>query len=173
MELSPSWEAANCAATQELLSILWNPKVHNRVYKIPPLVPILKQIDPVHTNLSCLSKIHFNIVHPSKSWFSQWSLSFWLSHQYPVCIKRSLAPSSVMIKVVVFYFSYLTCFGRIDHLQKDINNNFYHHTGRCYKSFILLLVWRARMSQINICIPLLPPFVLHDLLISSTLTWSF
>jgi hypothetical protein len=28
MELSPSWEAANCEATQELSSILWNPKVH-------------------------------------------------------------------------------------------------------------------------------------------------
>jgi hypothetical protein len=28
MELSPSWEATYCAATQELPSILWNPKVH-------------------------------------------------------------------------------------------------------------------------------------------------
>jgi hypothetical protein len=28
MELSPSWEAASCAATQELPSILWNPQVH-------------------------------------------------------------------------------------------------------------------------------------------------
>jgi hypothetical protein len=27
-ELGPSWEAANCIATQELPSILWNPKVH-------------------------------------------------------------------------------------------------------------------------------------------------
>jgi hypothetical protein len=26
MELSPSWEAANCATTQELPSVLWNPK---------------------------------------------------------------------------------------------------------------------------------------------------
>jgi hypothetical protein len=29
MELSPSWEAANCAATQEVSSILWNPPVNN------------------------------------------------------------------------------------------------------------------------------------------------
>jgi hypothetical protein len=61
MELSPSWEAANCAATQEIPSILWNPKVHYRVHKSPPLVPILGQI---HTISSYLSKIHVNITHP-------------------------------------------------------------------------------------------------------------
>jgi hypothetical protein len=57
MELSPSREAANCAATQEILSILWNPKVHCRVHKRPSLVPILSQINLIHTIPSYLSKI--------------------------------------------------------------------------------------------------------------------
>jgi hypothetical protein len=57
MELRASWEAANCAATQELPSVLYNLKVHYRLHKSPPLVPILSQIDPIPTIPSYLSKI--------------------------------------------------------------------------------------------------------------------
>jgi hypothetical protein len=67
MELSPFAEAANCEATQELPSILWNPKVHYRDHKRHPQIPILSQIDPVHTTSFYLYKIHFNMVHPPTS----------------------------------------------------------------------------------------------------------
>jgi hypothetical protein len=54
--------------------------------------PELYQSNPHHIFLSYISKIHFNIVDPPTSWPSQWSLSFWLSHQYPIC--SSLLPHS-------------------------------------------------------------------------------
>jgi hypothetical protein len=62
MELSPSWEAASCSATQEFINITWNPKLHYRVYRNPPLVPILSQINALHNTQSYLSKICFNIM---------------------------------------------------------------------------------------------------------------
>jgi hypothetical protein len=61
-QLSHTSEAASCASTQEFPRILRNPKVHYRVHKSPPLVPILSQIIPVYTAPSCISRIYFNIV---------------------------------------------------------------------------------------------------------------
>jgi hypothetical protein len=56
MELDLSCEVVSLSSTKKFPSILWNPKVHCRVYKSPPVISLLNQINPVHTITSYFCK---------------------------------------------------------------------------------------------------------------------
>ena len=81
MQHSPSWEASRFSASQEIPRILWNPMVHYCIHKCPPPVPILSQLDPLHTTISQFLKIHLNINLPSTPGSPKRSLSIRFTHR--------------------------------------------------------------------------------------------
>jgi hypothetical protein len=52
MRGTPSWEANRFWVSQEILRILWGPKVYNYIHMFLPPVPNLSQLGPVHTPTS-------------------------------------------------------------------------------------------------------------------------
>jgi hypothetical protein len=60
------------SASEEFPRNVWNPKVHYSIYTCPPPVPILSQLDLVHTPTSHVLKIHLYIMRPSRPGSSKW-----------------------------------------------------------------------------------------------------
>lgn len=82
MDLNPSSEVASLSSSQEFPQILWSPKAHCPVHNCLPLIPILSQMNPVHTTQFYFSNIHFSIILTHTFRPSSWSPS----HYDPVRI---------------------------------------------------------------------------------------
>ena len=80
----PFWEVNRFSFTQEFPRILWRPNVHYRIHKCPPPVPILSQLDPVHTHTYRFLKIHLTIILPSMPGSGKWTLDLRFPHLNPV-----------------------------------------------------------------------------------------
>ena len=150
MVQSPSWVANWFAASQEILRISWNPKVHYRTYKCPPPVPILGQHNPVHIPTFHLLEILPNIIHPSMLRSPQWSLSLRFPHQDP--IRPPLLPHT----------RHMPCPSHI--------SRFYHRTilGEEYKSLSSLL---CSLLHSPVTSSLLGPNILLNTIFSNTISF--
>jgi hypothetical protein len=96
------WEAASCAVTQELPRILRNPKVHYRVHKSPPQVPILRSIQSIPLHPISLRSILILYTH---LYLGLPSDLFWFSHKYHTCIPflpmRVICPVHLILDTII------------------------------------------------------------------------
>jgi hypothetical protein len=84
MEQIPTSEANQFAASDGILHVLWNRKVHYGINNLTSTVVIRGQLNPVENLTSHYLEIHLIINFTSKSVCPKWSLSLRFRQQKPL-----------------------------------------------------------------------------------------
>lgn len=84
MKQIPSLQANGRSASQSILKLLQNPKIHYRVRNYMPIVPILNQKNPVRTLTHYHFEVNFNII------FHLGVDSKWFLHKTPLELTQFL-----------------------------------------------------------------------------------
>ena len=116
----PSWEANNSSASQEIPRNLRHPKVHYRTHNSLPPVPLLSQINLIHSSQSDILKNHFNIILSSTLRDSKWPLSIRLYLLTPWSrVLKNLTGFQLVKKFPAFYVTrrFITAFTTARHLS--------------------------------------------------------
>jgi len=99
MQYNPSWDANRSSASPEIPQIVWNLKAHYCIHTSPPLVPMLSQMNLVHTIPSYFCNNGFNIIPQFTPKSYKWSPAFRFPHHNhvnfssPSCVLHN-APTS-------------------------------------------------------------------------------
>ena len=86
---NPSWQTNSSSTNHEIPRILRNPKVHYRIHKSRPLVPILLRSITSTPLPPDFFKIHFNITLPSTPRSSKRFLAVRFPHRNSTCTSPS------------------------------------------------------------------------------------
>jgi hypothetical protein len=165
MEQRPSWEANSFSANQEIPCILWNPKVHYRIHKSPPPVPILSQLNPVHAPTSHFPNIHLNIILPSTPGPPKWSPSLGSPHQNPVCSPNLFIYLKFVFCFIFRLFIYL-------HLYSSLTLTLFHICFFSIHPFLTLVQTYRLSSRLLITTPRAPSYTESTLHVTGFLSVS-
>jgi hypothetical protein len=152
MDQSPYWETNNHSASQHISRILWNPKVNYCVHKIPPLVPVLSQIYPVH-NLPlyfpiAVDKIYLN--EPTTYIYSKNEITSMVL-RYLTTICRQPRLSSIELNVKISMNSELVKIWKESVVYSLINEENLIQVSRQYDSYsnLVLSEYKFRESKLH------------------------
>jgi hypothetical protein len=114
MEQSPSWEAYNHLASQEIPCLLWNPKVHFHALKACHWsLSWFRCIQSTPSHLTFL-KNHYNIILPSMPRSCEWSVQVFQPkyNMHFSCLIHAMFP----VQLILLDLITLIIFGEYDYV---------------------------------------------------------